>query len=154
MIAWSGRKKALMILLFIGPTLLGILLFNIYPITYNTIISLTNRNQFHPNPDCSLNVINLIEPSCWPMFQESSGVSKPYTWQDPLWTNYSNLLGQLVTKVGSLALVQFVICFIPLIVAAQVNKYYDRQLTRPISGMLIWFLGLLVTIIAFWFIGV
>ncbi len=154
MIAWSGRKKALMVLAFIGPTLLGILLFNIYPITYNVFISFTNRNQFHPNPDCSLSIINLIEPSCWPMFQESSGVSKPYTWQDPIITNYSNLLGQLVTKVGSLALVQFAICFVPLIVAAQVNKYYDRQLTRPISGILIWVLGLLVTIIAFWFIGI
>jgi arabinogalactan oligomer/maltooligosaccharide transport system permease protein len=153
MIAWSGRKKALMILLFIGPTLLGILLFNIYPITYNTIISLTNRNQFHPNPDCSLNVINLIEPSCWPMFQESSGVSKPYTWQDPLVKNYSTLLGQLLTKVGSLALVQFVVCFVPLVVAAQVNKHYDKQLTRPISSIFVWLLALLVTIIAFWFIG-
>ena len=153
MIAWSGRKKALMILAFIGPTLLGIIVFNIYPITYNSIISLTNRNQFHPNPDCNLKVINLIEPSCWPMFQESSGVSKPYTWQDPLIKNYSTLFGQLLTKVGSLALVQFVICFVPLIVASQVNKYYDRQLTRPISGILVWLLALLVTVIAFWFIG-
>jgi arabinogalactan oligomer / maltooligosaccharide transport system permease protein len=153
MIAWSGRKKAFMILAFIGPTLLGIIVFNIYPITYNSIISLTNRNQFHPNPDCNLKVINLIEPSCWPMFQESSGVSKPYTWQNPLIKNYSTLLGQLLTKVGSLALVQFVICFIPLIVASQVNKYYDRQLTRPISGILVWLLALLVTVIAFWFIG-
>ena len=153
MIAWSGRKKALMILLFIGPTLLGILLFNIYPITYNSIISLTNRNQFHPNPDCSLNVINLIEPSCWPMFQESSGVSKPYTWQDPLVKNYSTLFGELLTKVGSLALVQFVVCFVPLVVAAQVNKHYDKQLTRPISGIFVWLLAILVTIIAFWFIG-
>jgi arabinogalactan oligomer/maltooligosaccharide transport system permease protein len=153
MIAWSGRKKALMILAFIGPTLLGIIVFNIYPITYNVIISLTNRNQFHPNPDCSLKVVNVIEPSCWPMFQESSGVSKPYSWQDPLIKNYSTLFGQLLTKIGSLALVQFAVCFIPLIVAAQVNKYYDRQLTRPISGMVIWLLGLVVTVIVFWFIG-
>ena len=153
MIAWSGRKKALMILAFIGPTLLGIIVFNIYPITYNSIISLTNRNQFHPNPDCSLKVINLIEPSCWPMFQESSGISKPYSWQNPLVKNYSTLLGQLLTKVGSLALIQFVICFVPLIAAAQVNKYYDRQLTRPISGLVVWLLGLLVTVVAFWFIG-
>ena len=153
MIAWSGRKKALMVLAFIGPTLLGIFLFNIYPITYNVIVSFTNRNQFHPNPDCDLNIINIIEPGCWPMFEESGGVGKPYTWQDPLITNYQNLLGQLVTKVGSLALVQFAICFVPLIVAAQVNKYYDKQLTRPISGLFIWLIGLLVTVIAFWFIG-
>jgi arabinogalactan oligomer/maltooligosaccharide transport system permease protein len=153
MIAWSGRKKALMILAFIGPTLLGILIFNIYPITYNVFISFTNRNQYHPNPDCGDFLTNIIEPSCWPMFQESHGVSTPYRYQAPLWKNYSDLLGQLLNKVGSLALVQLVICFVPLIAAAQVNKYYDRQLTRPISGMFVWLIGLVVTILTFYFIG-
>jgi arabinogalactan oligomer/maltooligosaccharide transport system permease protein len=81
-------------------------------------------------------------------------MSTPYKYQDPLWKNYSDLLGQLITKVGSLALVQFVICFIPLIAVGQVNKYYDKQLTRPISGLVVWLLGLLVTVLAFWFIGV
>ncbi len=58
-----------------------------------------------------------------------------YHGNDPLFTNYSNLLGKLLTKAGLLALFKFVICFVPLIVAAQVNKYYDRKLTRPISGI-------------------
>jgi len=153
MIAWSGRKKALMILAFIGPTLLGILLFNIYPITYNIFISFTNRNQYHPNPDCSDSLTSIIEPTCWPMFKESSGISTPYSYQDPTYKNYSDLLGKLLSSTGLLALVQVVICFIPLIVIAQVNKYYDRQLTRPVSGVVVWILGLLVTAIVFWLIG-
>jgi arabinogalactan oligomer / maltooligosaccharide transport system permease protein len=153
MIAWSGRKKALMILAFIGPTLLGILLFNIYPITYNIFISFTNRNQYHPNPNCDDRVTGIIEPTCWPMFQESSGVSTPYTYQEPVVKNYTDLLGQLLSKNGLIALLQVVVCFVPLIVAAQVNKALDRQLTRPVSGIVVWLLGLLVTILVFWLIG-
>ena len=50
MVGWSGRRKTLTILAFILPTLLGVMLFNIYPMLYNVFISFTNRNQFHPNP--------------------------------------------------------------------------------------------------------
>jgi arabinogalactan oligomer/maltooligosaccharide transport system permease protein len=153
MISWSGRKKALMILAFIGPTLLGILLFNIYPITYNIFISFTNRNQYHPNPSCSDTLTSIIEPTCWPMFKESSGVSTPYGYQDPVVKNYTDLLGKLLSTTGLLALIQVAICFIPLLVAAQVNKHYDRQLTRPVSGIVVWIIGLVVTAIFFWLIG-
>src|SRR4030042_5990348 len=153
MIAWSGRKKALMILAFIGPTLLGILLFNIYPITYNIFISFTNRNQYHPNPSCSDTLTSIIEPTCWPMFKESSGVSTPYGYQDPVVKNYTDLLGKLLSTTGLLALIQVAICFIPLLVAAQVNKHYDRQLTRPVSGIVVWIIGLLVTLLVAWLVN-
>jgi arabinogalactan oligomer / maltooligosaccharide transport system permease protein len=153
MIAWSGRKKALMILAFIAPTLIGILIFNIYPITYNVFISFTNRNQYHPNPNCDMFLTGLIEPQCWPMFKASSGVSTPYSYQTPATKNYSDLVGQLLSGQGILALLKIVVCFIPLIAAGQVNKYYDRQLTRPISGMVVWIFGLLVTVLLIWLIG-
>ena len=141
-----------MILAFIGPTLLGILLFNIYPISYNVFISFTNRNQYHPNPDCSTFLTNIIEPTCWPMFKESSGVSTPYSIQTPAFQNYINLVGQLFTGTGLLALLKLAICFVPLIVAAQVNKYYDRRLTRPVSGIGVWIIGLLITLLVVWVI--
>ena len=48
MIGWSGRRKALTVLLFVGPTLLGILLLNVFPILLSTYVSFTNRNKFHP----------------------------------------------------------------------------------------------------------
>lgn len=153
MIAWSGRKKALMILAFIGPTLLGILAFNIYPIIYNVFISFTNRNQYHPNPDCSIFITNIIEPKCWPMFKESVGVSTPYTIQSPAFGNYGTLIGKLLTGTGLLAIVRVIICFIPLIVAGQVNKYYDRKITRPISGLVVWVLGLGVTVLLGWLLN-
>jgi arabinogalactan oligomer/maltooligosaccharide transport system permease protein len=153
MIAWSGRKKALMILAFIGPTLLGILAFNIYPIIYNVFISFTNRNQYHPNPDCSIFPTSLIEPKCWPMFKASSGASTAYTLQSPLFANYGTLVGQLLSGTGLLAILKIVVCFVPLIAAAQVNKYYDRKITRQIPGIVVWILGLVLTILMGWLIN-
>jgi arabinogalactan oligomer/maltooligosaccharide transport system permease protein len=149
MIAWSGRKKALMILAFIGPTLLGILLFNIYPIVYNVFISFTNRNLYHPNPDCSIFITNIIEPKCWPMFKESIGASTSYTIQSPMFANYGTLIGKLLTGTGILAILKIAVCFVPLIAVGQVNKYYNRKLTRPISGIVVWILGLAITVLLF-----
>ncbi len=154
MISWSGRKKALMILAFVGPTLLGILLLNIYPIIYNVFISFTNRNQYHPNPDCSVRVTSIIEPKCWPFFKESAGVGTPYTIQSPAFTNYSTLVGQLFTGTGFLAILKIVAFFVPLIAAGQVNRYYDRNLTRPISGLAVWAMALGLAILISWLIGV
>lgn len=153
MIAWSGRRKALMILAFVGPTILGILVFNIYPIVYNVFISFTNRNQYHPNPDCSVLVTSIIEPKCWPMFKESAGVGTPYTIKSPTFGNYSTLIGQLLTNTGLLAILRVVICFVPLIVAGRVNKYYDRKITRPISGAAVWILTLAVTVLIGWLVN-
>ncbi len=150
MIAWSGRKKALMILAFIGPTLLGILVFNIYPIVYNVFISFTNRNQYHPNPDCSVKITSIIEPKCWPFFKESAGVSTPYSLVAPAFTNYSTLLGQIFSNTGLVAVLKVVAFFVPLIAAGQVNKYYDRKITRPISGLVVWIFGLAVAVLIGW----
>ena len=152
MIAWSGRKKALMILAFIGPTLLGILVFNIYPITYNVFISFTNRNQYHPNPDCSQSPTNIFEPQCWPMFKASSGASTPYSIQIPALKNYIDLVGKLFSGPGLLAILKIGVCFLPLIAAGQVNKYYDKQLTRPISGLVVWIVAILVVVLIAWLI--
>lgn len=154
MIAWSGRKKALLILAFIGPTLLGILIFNIYPITYNVFISFTNRNQYHPNPDCSDFLTNIIEPTCWPMFKESKGVSKPYTYQTPVYGNYADLVGKLFSQSGLMALVKIVVSIVPLIAASRVNKYYGRQLNRPVSGVVVWLLGMAASILIAWLLNV
>lgn len=154
MISWSGRRKALTILAFIGPTLIGILLLNIYPIIYNTFISFTNRNQFHPTPDCTETLTSIIEPSCWPMFKAPSGMGQPYRIADPAYTQYAELVGELFTSAGILAIVKFIVLFIPLIVAGQVNKYYDRQISRPVSGMVVWLLGILITALFYWLLNI
>jgi len=154
MVSWSGRRKALTILAFIGPTLLGILALNIYPIIYNVYISFTNRNQYHPNPDCTVFLTSVIEPGCWPMFRSNAGMGQPYVIQEPLFANYDSLIGKLFTGEGVLALVKLALLFAPLIIAGQVNKRLDRQLTRPVSSFWVWIGGLAIAVLLAWILDV
>ncbi len=152
MVSWSGRKKALTIIAFIAPTLIGIVMFNIYPILFNVYISFTNRNQYHPNPNCEDTLSGIFEPSCWPMFKESSGVSQPYRLQDPVFQNYADLIGQLFSAPGMIAIGKFVLVFIPLILASQVNKYYDKRITRPVSSFVVWMAALVLAVLIAWLV--
>jgi arabinogalactan oligomer/maltooligosaccharide transport system permease protein len=144
MIGWSGRRKALTVLLFVGPTLLGILLLNVFPILLSTYVSFTNRNKFHPNPDCSVTLTSVLDPVCWPMFQGRAGrgLAEPYSLQTPLFQNYIDLVGKLFTVEAVQALLLILICFLPLIIAAALNRYWDRKITRPISSSTLWLFGL------------
>lgn len=144
MIGWSGRRKAFTILLFIGPTLLGILLLNVFPILLSTYVSFTNRNKFHPNPDCSVVLTSVLDPVCWPMFQGRAGrgLAEPYSLQTPLFQNYIDLVGKLFTVEAVQALLLILICFLPLIFAAALNRYWARKITRPISSSTLWLFGL------------
>ena len=152
MISWSGRRKALTIIAFIAPTLIGILLFNIYPILFNVYISFTNRNQYHPNPNCEETLSGIFEPSCWPMFKESTGVGQPYGIQDPAYQNYADLIGQLFTGTGLLSIGKFILVFVPLILAHQVNKYLGKQVTRPVSSLMVWLGALLLALLIAWLV--
>jgi arabinogalactan oligomer/maltooligosaccharide transport system permease protein len=140
MIGWSGRRKALTILLFLGPTIVGITLLNIFPILLSTYTSFTNRNRFHPNPDCNAFLTGLLDPVCWPVFQGRAqrGLAEPYTLQDPLFQNYSDLIGQLFTLEALGALVMIVLCFVPLILARYLDRRFERQVSRPISSATLW----------------
>jgi len=144
MIGWSGRRKAFTILLFIGPTLLGILLLNVFPIVLSTYVSFTNRNKFHPNPDCSVTLTSLLDPVCWPVFRARAprGLADPYSLQAPLFQNYRELLGQLFTAEALQAFFLILICFLPLALAAYLNRYFDRKMTRPVSAGALWLFGL------------
>ena len=135
MIQWSGRRKYLNVLAFIGPTLIGILIFNIYPIIFNTYISFTNRNQFHPNPDCSVGLTGIFEPTCWDVFKKNApgGLGTPFKLQEPLYANYTDLLGNFFTPPVLLATLNIFLCFVPLIVAGQVNKRFEKNFDRTLS---------------------
>jgi arabinogalactan oligomer/maltooligosaccharide transport system permease protein len=139
MAQWKGWRKTLTVLAFIGPTLLGVIIFNIYPIVFNTYISLTNRNKFHPNPDCSVGLTGILEPTCWPVFRENArtGVAQPYRLQTPLFGNYIDLYGKFFTAPTLLAVLKILICFVPLIIAGQVNKQLDKKLERPVSSWMV-----------------
>lgn len=144
MIGWSGRRKAFTVLLFVGPTLLGILLLNVFPILLSTYVSFTNRNKFHPNPDCSVVLTSVLDPVCWPMFQGRAGrgLAEPYSLQTPLFQNYIDLVGKLFTVEAVQALLLILICFLPLMIAALLNRYWERKITRPVSASTLWLFGL------------
>lgn len=119
MAQWKGWRKALTVLAFIGPTLIGILIFNIYPIIFNTYISFTNRNRYHPNPDCSITLTSILEPTCWKAFEKNrpTGLAEPFRIQEPLFANYTDLFGKFFTAPALIAFGKIILCFIPLIIA-------------------------------------
>ncbi len=145
MIGWSGRRKALALLFFIGPTMLGITLFSIYPILLSTFISFTNRNRFRPNPDCDIFPIGWIEPLCWPAFRDNipQGLGSPYTLQEPLFQNYATVLGGLLTPATLGAMALIALCFVPRFVAPLVNRRFAKMPSPPVAPGLVW-LGALV----------
>jgi arabinogalactan oligomer/maltooligosaccharide transport system permease protein len=144
MAGWSGRRTTLTIILFLLPTLLAVLVFNVYPLVLNTYTSFTNRNQFRPNPDCSNGLNGVLDPLCWGVFKAPTGLGSPYRLQTPLLKNYDTLAGKLLTPNSLLALLKIAIILVPLIVAGQVNKRFDKMLTRPVSSGLVWLAGIVV----------
>lgn len=155
MVSWSGRRKTLTILLFIAPTLLGILVFNIYPILFNFYISFTNRNQFRPNPDCNFVLTRIIEPTCWGVFKFApTGLGAPFRIQDPFYANYADLIGDLFSLPVLQALLVVVICLLPLYIASRVNARLERQIPRPVSSTFVWLAGLAVALLLAWVLDI
>ncbi len=148
---WRGWRKVLTVLAFTGPTLIGILIFNIYPILFNTYISFTNRNQNHPNPDCSITLTAIFEPTCWSVFasHRAKGEATPFHLQTPIYANYATLLGKFFSPPVLLAFLTLVICFIPLIIAGQVNNRLDKQLSRSVPGWVLTLGAIVLGIVAF-----
>lgn len=136
MAAWSPRRRFFTVLAFIGPTLVGILIFNLYPIIFNTYISLTNRNQFHPNPDCSVGLTGILVPTCWSMFATNAptGLGEPFRLQDPWYTNYLDLFGDFFTRPVLFGFLKVLICLLPLFVASRINKRQAQLVERTIPA--------------------
>lgn len=149
MVSWSNQRRALTVLLFIGPTLLGILLFSIYPILLSTYTSFTNRNKFRPNPDCTAALNSIFDPLCWPQFQgrAPSGLGNPYTLIDPLFQNYIDLIGDLFTPTALLSMLLIALCFAPLVLASRLNKRWARLASPPASPGMVWLAALVVGLV-------
>lgn len=144
MVGWSGRKTTLTIFLFLLPTLIGLLLFNIYPILLNTYTSFTNRNKFRPNPNCDVALNGVLDPLCWPSFREKAptGLGTPYVLADPIYKNYDDLVGKLFSTEALIAIVKIIICLIPLYIARVIDKRLDQQVSRAAPSTVIWLGGL------------
>ena len=156
MSGWLGRRKWVTILLFLLPTILAVLVFNVYPILLNTYISFTNRNKFRPNPDCEVFLTGLLDPLCWPAFRDNAptGLGKPYVIQDPLFGNYETLMGKLFTPEALLSMLFLAITFVPLIGANYLSKKQDRKIDKKISTSLIWVIGILVAVALFFILNI
>jgi arabinogalactan oligomer/maltooligosaccharide transport system permease protein len=145
MAIWSGRKKALTILLFTLPTLIGVLVFNVYPIILNTYISFTNRNKSHPNPDCSAALNSVLIPTCWPTFRENApvGLGTPFSVIEPATRNYTDLLGDLFTPTALWSFGRLLLMIAPLGAVLALNRQWDKKPdSRPIPSWVVWLLGL------------
>jgi arabinogalactan oligomer/maltooligosaccharide transport system permease protein len=135
--------------MFLFPTIVAVLIFNIYPTTLNIYISFTNRNKFRPNPDCTAGLTGVLDPLCWPSFRDNIpvGIAEPYRPITPIFKNYTDLLGTLFTPEALIALVQILVCFVPLVVANSLNNRFSKQLMRPVPAWLVWSGGVVVTLL-------
>jgi arabinogalactan oligomer / maltooligosaccharide transport system permease protein len=144
MVGWSGRRTSLTILLFLLPTLIGVLVFSLFPIILNSYISFTNRNLNHPLPDCTVFLTSILDPTCWPAFADNQtvGLSTPYKLQSPILKNYDLLVGQLFNGDSLLALVRLLICLVPLFVASAIDKRLEKGVTRSVGSLPVWLGGI------------
>lgn len=149
MVGWSGRRTMLTVFLFLLPTILGLLVFNVYPILFNTYISFTNRNSNRPNPDCEIALTGLLDPMCWPVFKDRApvGIGSPYRPVDPIYKNYETLLGTLFNGESLFALFKIILCIVPLVVAGILDKRLGQGLTREVPSILVWLGGVAGVII-------
>lgn len=153
MVGWSGRRKNLTILAFIAPTILGLLVFSIYPLVLNVFISFTDRGKFHPNPDCEQTLWKIVEPTCW-LGNPPRGLATPFSVRDPMLKNYGDLLGGLFGTDGLWALGRIALVVLPLIGAWLLNRWLDRGVTRPIGTGTVWLGGLVLAVAVGWLVGV
>jgi len=154
MVGWSGRRKALTILAFTLPTILGLLIFNIYPLVLNTYTSFTNNNKFHPNPDCTAGLNGVLVPYCWPFFAGApKGLGVPFKIIEPIYANYQTIMGGLITQPGILSLLTIIACLVPVFLASQLDKRFERQLIRTIPSSVVWLTGILLALLLLWLFG-
>lgn len=156
MSGWLGRRRWITIILFLLPTIIAILIFNVYPILLNTYISFTNRNKFRPNPDCDVTLTGLLDPLCWPAFQENArtGLGQPYGLQDPLLGNYDVLMGKLFQPEALLSLGLILVTFAPLVGANYLGKKQDRKIHTKFTPTVVWILGILTAVALFFVLNI
>jgi len=144
MVGWSARRRALYVLAFTGFTIIGLLVFNVYPTLLNTYTSFTNRNKFHPYPDCTNTLNNIVVPYCWESVFDIPKAGIPFTFVDPIFENYAKITGGIFSVKGLTDLFLLVACIIPLLVVYQIDKREDRKLERKIPAWLLWTIGLVL----------
>jgi arabinogalactan oligomer/maltooligosaccharide transport system permease protein len=156
MVGWSGRRMTLTVLLFLAPTIIGLIIFNVYPILLNTYISFTTRNKFHPNPDCTVALTGVLDPLCWPAFKGKApvGLGEPYRLQEPLFQNYATILGDMFNPESLKSLLLIVVTLIPLVVVTFINRRLDRMISRPLGSAWVWLGGIIGIVLIGWLVNI
>jgi arabinogalactan oligomer/maltooligosaccharide transport system permease protein len=153
MVGMSKNRKALYVFLFTFATVLGLLIFNIYPTILNTYTSITNRNKFRPYPDCEVTLNNILVPFCWPGFEIPRGTGGKFVIIEPLIDNYSKILGDVFTVDGLVNFGLVLLCFVPMVVAWRLDRRYNQQLERRFSSGIVWLVGGSIAILCFLVFG-
>ncbi len=147
-VSYRGWRKALIVAIFITPTLLAVFGLSIFPIFYNVYASFTTRTTFRPRTNCEGAEVqgadgvyqptefetwltNVMEPNCWGVFKPPVGRGGVYGFADPLSTNYSRLLGELFTSDAFLSMAMLLLGLSPLMATYFIRRYYSRQMTAP-----------------------
>jgi arabinogalactan oligomer/maltooligosaccharide transport system permease protein len=168
-VTYQGLRKYLMVLLFIGPTLLGILIISVFPIIYNVYVSFTNRNTYH------YPVYELPEQDR-AAFLEEHPVGGAFVWdavcpifpgfccdpeilgrmcvQRPFYQNYVDLFAKLFTRESLLLMGRLVLIFLPLIVVSVASSQARRRMLSPPATGWWWLVGVVLAVgLWFWLNG-
>lgn len=155
-VTYRGLRKYLMVLLFISPTLIGILILSIFPIVYNVYISFTNRNTYHyqiyelPEEDRaafveqhSLGGVLLWDVVCpvFPGFCCDPEVPGRFCVQRPFYANYVKMFEKLFTVESVLALSRLLLVASPLLVVGIASNQVHRRLMSPPTTGWWWLIG-------------
>lgn len=156
MVGWSGRRMTLTVLLFLAPTIIGLLIFNVFPIALNTYISFTTRNKFHPNPDCTVGLTGVLDPLCWPAFKDKApvGLGEPYRLQEPLFKNYATIMGDLFNAESLTALGLIILTLLPIGVVVFINRRMEKIIPRPLGSTWVWLGGIVAIVLLGWLVDV
>jgi arabinogalactan oligomer/maltooligosaccharide transport system permease protein len=153
MVGMTKNRKALYVFVFTIATILGLLIFNVYPTILNTYTSITNRNKFRPYPDCEVTLNNILVPFCWPGFEIPKGTGGRFVVIEPLLENYSKILGGIFTVQGLVNFGLVMLCVVPLVVAWRADRRLDKQLERRFTSGVVWLLGGSIAILCFLVFG-
>ncbi len=147
-ITYRGWRKSIIVLGFMAPTLIAIFGLSIFPIFYNVYASFTTRTTFRPLTNCEgvevrtasgvtqptelqTRITNMMEPTCWGVFQTPQGRGGFYGFAEPLVANYQQLIGSLFSMTALGAFGIFLVGMSPFVAAFFIGRYYSRRLTTP-----------------------
>ncbi len=136
--SFKGWQRTAVILAFVLPTLISVAVISLYPILFNVYISFTNRNRFH---------YSAPEDGIWSCDPETP---RQYCWNDPLWENYGDLFGPLVSPSALVGWLKLILFLAPLGVVYLLRERVTKDSLSPPPTWWWWLAALGVSVVI-WF---